>query len=213
MELSGSQDWRDSSGDTDMPSPWPELDEHLHLRSGHLIGIGAPAGSREAEAGYDLALHTAARGERTVLYAPELTPRNPVPNLEIRRRGLSPQNIEAVLESRAATSSPVELVVIDHFALMQTNDDEPIVQPEQAADLGRRLKMLASGAPIVVMARLTAPTHDPDPLQPHHLGLARELEYDADTLLLMHRTGPHHVDVLIAKDRYSYARRKAGFTW
>ncbi|MFE1775523.1 DnaB-like helicase C-terminal domain-containing protein [Streptomyces sp. NPDC059008] len=212
MALSDSQGWREPSGDADMPSPWPELDEHLHLRPGHLIGIGALTGSREAEAGYDLALHTAAQGEHTLLYAPHLTPRNPVPNLEIRRRGLSPQSIEAVLEGRAGTSRPVSLVVIDHFALMQMDDDEPFHEPEQAADLGRRLKMLASCVPIVVMAQLTVDT-DSDPLQHRHLGLAGELEYDADTLLLMHRTDSRSVEVLIAKDRHSYAPRKATITW
>ncbi|MEU7179901.1 MULTISPECIES: DnaB helicase C-terminal domain-containing protein [Streptomyces] len=197
-----------------MPSPWPEFDEHLHLRPGHLIGIGALPDGREANFGHDLAVHTAAQGVRTILWAPLLPPRNPLPNLHVQRRDPCPARIESVLESFAPTRQPVELVVIDHFGLITADlDGEPVYQPEQAADLGRRLKMLAATAAIVVMAPLTPRVDDCDPLHLRNLGLAAELEYDADTLLLLNATAPHSVDVLIAKDRHSYAPRKVNCTW
>ncbi|MEV0604525.1 hypothetical protein AB0I82_35235 [Streptomyces sp. NPDC050315] len=215
MEHDDEQDWIEI--EAGIRAPWPELDDYLHLRPGHLIGIGAVRGSREAEAGYDLALHTAAQGRRTLLCAPDLSPRSPVPNLDIHRQVPHPEALAALLD--AATPHPFELVVVDHFGVIQTAADEgPIHHPEQAADIVRDLKRLAMRRPapttLVVMAHLAAGTDNGmDPLKISALGLAAELEYDADTLLLLKRTGPHNVDILVAKDRYSPSPRKGSVCW
>ncbi|MFH8371418.1 DnaB-like helicase C-terminal domain-containing protein [Streptomyces sp. NPDC018031] len=204
-----------------LPSPWPELDPHLHLHAGHLIGIGALPGTKEARAGHSLAQHTAARGVRTVLFSPHAVPSEPsTPLLHIqRRRDLHPDAVEDVVRAFTPTQHPVGLVVIDCFQLMHANDtDGPVSTPEQAAEVGRRLKILAFNTdyhqpPIVVMSHLRTPPAGRSPLDLSYLGLAAELEYDADTLLLLHRTGPDNVDVLIAKDRHGPAPSKTSLTW
>jgi len=213
-----------------LPSPWPELGELLHLSPGHLIGIGAARDSREAEAGYDLALHAAAHGVRTLLFAPDLPDRNPVPNLTVQRRlTLSPETVEKDVSSYAHMPDPVGLVVIDHFQLMSPvipepeYRDDPVDDPEdvqpadQAADTGRRLKMLATNTDyhrptIVVMARLTPLADSTDPLVLDHLGLAAELIYDTDTLVLLNRT-IGDIDVHIAKDRFGPAPTRTTIRW
>ncbi|MEU4898208.1 hypothetical protein AB0B12_37870 [Streptomyces sp. NPDC044780] len=214
-----------------LPAPWPELGGLLHLSPGHLIGIGAARGSRESEAGYDLALHAAAHGVRTLLFGPDLPARNPVPNLTIQRRQtLTPETIGRDVSSYAHMPDPVGLVVIDHFQLMTpvipepTYADEPMDDPEdiqpadQAADTGRRLKMLATNAAydkptVVVMAHLTPPADSTDPLALDHLGLAAELIYDTDTLLLLNRTADNTIDVHIAKDRFGPAPTRTTIVW
>ncbi|MEV6131978.1 hypothetical protein AB0M05_35195 [Streptomyces violaceusniger] len=214
-----------------LPSPWPELGELLHLSPGHLIGIGAARDSREAEAGYDLALHAAAHGVRTLLFAPDLPDRSPVANLTVQRRlTLTPETVEKDVSSYAHLPDPVGLVVIDHFQLMSpvtpepTYSDDPVDDPEdiqpadQAADTGRRLKMLATNTAyhrptVVVMARLTPPNGSTDPLALEHLGLAAELIYDTDTLLLLNRTTGDTIDAHIAKDRFGPAPTRTTITW
>ncbi len=214
-----------------LPSPWPELGALLHLSPGHLIGIGAARASREAEVGHDLALHAAAHGIRTVLFAPDLPARNAVPNLTVQRRvDLNPETVEKDVASYAHMPDPVGLVVIDHFQLMSPvmpepeYRDDPVDDPEnvqpadQAADTGRRLKMLATKAAyhrptVVVMARLTPPTGSTDLLALDHLGLAAELIYDSDTLLLLNRTISDAIDVHIAKDRFGPAPTRTTITW
>ncbi|MDP9607806.1 MULTISPECIES: hypothetical protein [Streptomyces] len=213
-----------------LPSPWPELGELLHLSPGHFIGIGAAPGSREAEVGYDLALHAAAHGVRALLFAPSFPARNPVPNLTIQRRPtLSPETVEQDVASFAHLPDPVGLVVIDHFHLMTPvvpeprYTDDPMDDPEdtqpadQAADTGRRLKMLAVNAAyhkptVVVMARITPPADSNGPLALEHLGLAAELVYDTDTLLLLNRT-TDTMDVHIAKDRFGPAPTRTTIRW
>ncbi|MFH8753370.1 hypothetical protein ACH4GK_37685 [Streptomyces rimosus] len=204
---------------TCLPSPWPELDEYLHLRPGHLVGIGAASDSRERDAGYQLALHTAAHGHPTLLCAPDLTPRNPVPNLTVQRLPeLDPDRIERALAACAHTDRPIGLVVIDPFHRMHADRDSgPLAYPEQAGEVGRRLKILASTPAyhrpvIIVMARLSPPPAGESPAL-RHLGLAAELEYDTDTLLLLNRTSPRNVEALIVKDRHGPAPTKATISW
>ncbi|MFD8627930.1 hypothetical protein ACFV4E_29335 [Streptomyces hygroscopicus] len=229
QEIDDEGDW--GSPVKVLPSPWPELGELLHLSPGHLIGIGAAPGSREAEVGYDLALHAAAHGIRTLLIAPGFPARNPVPNLTIQRRStLSPETVERDVSSFAHMPDPVGLVVIDHFHLMTPvvpepayaedpiDDPEDIQPADQAADTGRRLKMLATNATyhkptVVVMAHLTPPADSNGPLALDHLGLAAELIYDTDTLLLLNRPTDHTIDVHIAKDRFGPAPRLTTVVW
>ncbi|MGW7521805.1 hypothetical protein ACWGJ2_40195, partial [Streptomyces sp. NPDC054796] len=94
----------------------------------------------------------------------------------------------------------------------------PPREPDQAAELGRQLKILA-GEPgmnrpaVIAMAHLSPCAGRDHPLALRDLGLAAELVYDADTLLLLNGTQPHYLDVLVAKDRHGPAPMKTGITW
>jgi hypothetical protein len=221
--------WPDDERTT-LPCPWPALEPYLHLRPGHLLGIAAPADSREALAGYDLARHTAAHGIRTLLYAPRFARRNPVDLLHWQQRpGLSPSSLEKEVAAYAHHHKPYKLAVIDSFDHLtlqpdaraqefaeESADAEPHTEGP-AGELGRQLKRLARphGLTIVVMIHLTAPAaaFAEQPLTLETMGPAADLDYDADTLLLLRRTSPTTVDLVVAKDRHGPYPHRATLEW
>ena len=191
-----------------LPSPWPGLDPLLHLHAKHLIGIGVHPHSAEANLGYDLALHAAAAGIHTYLFAPGRDTPPATPNLLARCANvLTLDTIEQNLASLEDTKRATQLVVIDHFLHIRDENEQPLHDAEQAVDVGRRLKRRAAGAgvaqpAIVVMAHYTTAPAADTPWNIDCLGLAAELVYDIDTLLLLHRIDSETVDVHVAKDRH-----------
>ncbi|MFI2077586.1 DnaB-like helicase C-terminal domain-containing protein [Streptomyces triculaminicus] len=195
-------------------TPWPQMDDVVRLESGHLSCLGIRSRSREAQAGYDIAVDNAARGLRVALFAPDLTPRNLVPNLSIdQHRPLTTDYIRDVLSRRAAAGDRAQLVVIDRLQLMTT------MGGTDAEGIGLRLKQLAMTEdrlglpPILLLARLERPRRAGIPLDIEDLGSAADLEYHADTVALLDRTDPAEVNVLVAKDRSGPAPRRLTVSW
>ncbi|MFE9492465.1 MULTISPECIES: DnaB-like helicase C-terminal domain-containing protein [unclassified Streptomyces] len=219
--------WSDTISGTDEPdgkemTPWPEMDEALNLASAHFSCLGTRSRSREAQAGYDIAVHNAARGRRVAMYAPDLTPRNPVPNLTIdRARPLTTEHIEYVLPDMAERGERASLVVVDRLQMMSRHgEDGPfrVASPDDIDEASRELKSIAMteslGTPsVLLIARLERPRREGRPLDLDDLGAAAELEYHADLLTLVDRTGPAVVDVLVAKDRSGPAPRRFTASW
>ncbi|MFD4659709.1 hypothetical protein ACFWP2_29250 [Kitasatospora sp. NPDC058444] len=225
--LSGLPEQRGLTGAFDLlgkrhfSCPWPQLDPVLDLGPGRLVGIGAYHGRREAVAGLDIALHTAANGHNSVLFAPELPARNNVPNLRIERGPEpTPDRIRETVTNLTALRQRPEVVVVDDFTLLRLDppthhtdaydpwddpDDEDELDPavREADEIGRQLKLLAThhDLAVVVMAHITPPFNRTTVLTTEHLGLAASLEYDADVLLLLRRTDARRVDVHVAKNR------------
>ncbi|MEU9567984.1 DnaB-like helicase C-terminal domain-containing protein [Streptomyces sp. NPDC048161] len=219
--------WSDTISGTDEPdgkemTPWPEMDEALNLASAHFSCLGTRSRSREAQAGYDIAVHNAARGRRVAMFAPDLTPRNPVPNLTIdRARPLTTEHIEYVLRDMAERGERASLVVVDRLQMMSRHgEDGPfrVASPDDIDEASRELKSIAMteslGTPsVLLIARLERPRREGRPLDLDDLGAAAELEYHADLLTLVDRTGPAVVDVLVAKDRSGPAPRRFTASW
>ncbi|MCZ4098013.1 DnaB-like helicase C-terminal domain-containing protein [Streptomyces sp. H39-C1] len=221
-------------------TPWPAMDSLLDLRPARFVCLGTRARSREAEAGYDIAVHTAAQGTQVVLFAPALTPRNHVAGLTVdRTQPLTPDHVKGVLASMRAHGVRVGLVVIDRLQLMHVDSttrlygpdedrdpDEPEVfvpqRPVRTEDdvneVGVELKRIAMAAefeqpPILLLARLERPRRTGVPLELADLGIAAELEYPADAVLLLDRTEPGKVSVLVAKDRSGPAPDRLTVDW
>ncbi|WP_217208863.1 DnaB-like helicase C-terminal domain-containing protein [Streptomyces sp. AC550_RSS872] len=202
-------------------TPWPDMDEVAHLAAGRLTCLGTRSRSREAQAGYDIAVHNAARGMRVTMFAPDLTPRNTLPNLTIYRDAkLTPELIRDRLETAAHRGKYTDLVVIDRLQVMTARDEDPrpLSHPEQVEEVSIALKHTAMDErlkqpPILLMARLERPRRDGHPLDIEDLGIAAELEYHADTLALLDRTHPSKVDVFISKDRSGPAPRHLTVAW
>jgi hypothetical protein len=222
------QDQADSPGTGPGPlrdllhTPWPGLDPLLHLRTGHLIVLGVDPGAAEARLGEELAVHAADVGVHTYLFAPGSSIASLSPRLQVRRgTPLTVETIEQCLASLAGTSRATQLVVIDPFHRLRDDDEQPLHEEDQAIEIGRRLKIRAGAGPyaIVVLAHLAAAPDASDDAPPSQtgslsrLGLAAELEYDADTVLLLHRTDQHSVDVHVAKDRFGPARFTTTLPW
>jgi hypothetical protein len=55
------------------------MDAVAHLAAGRLTCLDTRARSREAQAGYDIAVHNAALGMRVIMFAPDLTPETRCP--------------------------------------------------------------------------------------------------------------------------------------
>ncbi|MGW1364942.1 DnaB-like helicase C-terminal domain-containing protein [Streptomyces chartreusis] len=202
-------------------TPWPGLDAVAHLVAGRVTCLGTRSRSREAQAGYDIAVHNAARGMRVSMFAPDLTPRNPLPGLTIYRDGkLTPERILDRLEDAADCGKHAELVVIDRLQLMTARDDDPrqLSSPEQVEEVSVALKQAAMAGrlgqpPILLMARLERPRRDGQPLAIENLGIAAEMEYHADTLALLDRTRRSEVDVFVVKDRSGPAPQRLTIDW
>jgi len=200
-------------------TPWPEMDNILNLRPGHVSCLGTRSRSREAQAGYDTAVHNAARGLQIVLFAPDLTPRNPVPGLTINRsQTLTVEHVKSALAGKAHQDEPVDLVVIDRLQTMSTARQERVCTPDDAEQVSKELKRLAMDStlghiPVLLIARLERPRRTGHPVEIDDLGIGAELEYHADTLTLVDRTEPSHVQVLVAKDRSGPAPRVLTVHW
>lgn len=137
--LSGSEGLR-------AQTPWPGMDAVARLRAGRLICLGARSRSREAQTGYDIAVHNAARGMRVIMFAPDLTPRNPLPGLTVYRDArLTPERIRERLEDTAARDKRAELVVIDRLQIMTARDEDPLRLStfEQVEEVSISLKQTA----------------------------------------------------------------------
>ncbi|MFD9007022.1 DnaB-like helicase C-terminal domain-containing protein [Streptomyces sp. NPDC059582] len=215
--------WSDRLSGPEEPraqTPWPDVDAVARLAPGELTCLGTRSCSREARAGYDIAVHNAARKLRVVMFAPDLTPRNPVPGLTVyREANLTLARIKERLRDELDHGTPAQLVVVDRLQLLalQDGDSARIRLPEQVDEAVRELKLLAKTEPlgtpaVLLMARLERPRRDGHPLHLDDLGGAAELEY-ADTLALLDRTQQHEVDVLIAKDRHGPAPRHLTVQW
>ncbi|MFF3539730.1 DnaB-like helicase C-terminal domain-containing protein [Streptomyces sp. NPDC002466] len=219
--------WSDKISGTDKPkgkemTPWPEMDKALNLASAHLSCLGTRSRSREAQAGYDIAVHNAARGRRVAMFAPDLTPRNSVPNLTIdRSRQLTTEHIGHVLHDMAERGERASLVVIDRLQMMSRHgEDGPsrVTSPDDIDEVSRELKLIAmteslGTPPVLLIARLERPRREGRPLDLDDLGAAAELEYHADLVTLVDRTAPAAVDVLVAKDRSGPVPRRFTANW
>lgn len=212
MGTDKTQDWAEPLAE--LPTPWPHLKPLLHLREGHLVGIGMPAESLEASMGRDLARHVADHGAHVLLYATQQQTPERIPNLtQISRARITAQLIRDQVSSFSHTGRPIGLVVLEGFSQLHADDDTPLTQPEEAEEAARRLKMLAAGVAIVVTIPIRRPKPAEEPLRLADLGLAAELLYHADTLALLERTAPDNIDVLIAKDRHGPAPYKTTLPW
>lgn len=191
-----------------LPTPWPDLDEVLSLRPGRLAGLGIYPDSREAEAGYLLAVHAAVHGEQVLYAAPDAPPRPQVPGLQ--HCTTSPLDIDRLKALVASSRAPIGLVVVDHLQLLRPGPGEaPIHEPEQAEELGVQLKRMAMGEggrmrAVVALAHYRRRGTQPDI---NDLGLAAELEYHADCVVLLERPAPGRIEAYIAKDRTGPALR------
>ncbi|WP_282206810.1 DnaB-like helicase C-terminal domain-containing protein [Kitasatospora fiedleri] len=240
-QQAGSTDGRDETGEVPpwalasqrprVPSPWPDFDRIVGLYEGKLVGLGTFKGRREAAAGLELAIHAAANGHSTVLFAPDLPHRNPVPRLRVDHSPeLTPARIRSVVDGMASRREPAQLVVVDHFGLLQRDpqpvayddydqwdDDEPDIDlaEQEAGEIARELKHLAKDhhVPIVVMAHLIGAFDRTTPLDLDRLGIAAVLEYDADAVLLLRRTDATQVSVHVAKDRSGPAPLDTAMAW
>lgn len=212
MSTDEAHKWGDPLAD--LPTPWPQIGPLLHLRDGHLVGIGMPAGAPETAMGGDLARHVASHSTHVLLYATQPQATEPVPNLtHIHSHRMTPQRIADQVASFAHTHRPVGLVVIDGFQQLQVDEDTLLTQPEQAEDAGRHLKILADGLAVVVTIPMPRAQPPEQPLRLSDLGLAAELVYHADTLALLERTAADNIDVLVAKDRHGPAPYKTTLPW
>ncbi|MFI5534527.1 DnaB-like helicase C-terminal domain-containing protein [Kitasatospora sp. NPDC051853] len=227
------QPWELANERPRVATPWPDFDNLVTLYRGKLLGLGAFKGRREAAAGLELAVHAAANGHSAVLFAPELPRRNPVPRLLVDRSPeLTPSRLRGVLDGMAGRGEPAELVVIDHFGLLQPDqrltsyddygdyerwdEEDGVDKAEQAAgEVARELKHLAMDheVPIVVMAYFTGTFDKNLPLDLDRLGNAAVLEYDADAVLLLRRLNATQVFVRVAKDRSGPAPADAVVGW
>ncbi|MFE7757652.1 DnaB-like helicase C-terminal domain-containing protein [Streptomyces sp. NPDC057429] len=221
------QYWSDKISGTDEPNgtemtPWPEMDEALDLSSAHFTCLGTRSRSREAQAGYDIAVHNAARGRKVAMFAPDLSPRNPVPGLTIdRSRPLTPEYIENTLQKMADRGERAALVIIDRLQVMSRHDDDGpyrVSSPDDIEVVSKELKHIAmteslGTPPVLLIARLERPRREDHALELDDLGAAAELEYHADLLALADRTGPAEVAVLVAKDRSGPAPRHLTVNW
>ncbi|GLW19933.1 hypothetical protein Stsp01_66760 [Streptomyces sp. NBRC 13847] len=200
-------------------TPWPEMDEVLNLKPGRVSCMGTRSRSREAQAGYDIALHNAACGLRTILFAPDLTPRNPVPGLTVDRSRLATvEHMQDVLAGKANRGEPAALVVVDRLQMMYTDRKERVCTIEDAEQVSKELKWLSmtrllGNLPILLLARLERPRGQGHPLEVDDLGIAAGLGCHADTLVLADRTDPAEVNVLVAKDRSGPTPRRLTIRW
>ncbi|MEV4333466.1 DnaB-like helicase C-terminal domain-containing protein [Streptomyces sp. NPDC049597] len=201
-------------------TPWPEMDDVINLNVGHLSCLGARSRSREAQAGYDIAVHNAARGLRVAMFAPDLTARNPVPGLTIHRsQPLTAAGIETKLTDMVDSRVRADLVVIDRLQLMHTDDgSRRVTRPEQVEPVSFELKHIAMSEylgqpPVLLIARLERPRRQGHELHLDDLGIAAEMEYHADTVALLDRTEPAEVNVLVAKDRSGPTPRRLSVSW
>lgn len=93
-----------------LPTPWPQLDRMLTLSPPRLVVLGGRSRSREAEAGYGIAVHNAALGTPVLLLAPQLTPRNEVPNLLVdRTEDLTADLVEERIWGLTRRPQPIKL--------------------------------------------------------------------------------------------------------
>ncbi|MEU0374604.1 DnaB-like helicase C-terminal domain-containing protein [Streptomyces sp. NPDC006283] len=200
-------------------TPWPEMDDVLKLQPAHVVCLGTRSRNREAQVGYDIAVHAAANGLHAVLFAPDLTPRNPVPNLTIiQKQRPTTWYVQEILTRLTDSRTPADLVVIDRLQLMNTDLDAPVQTAEAADDIGCALKQIAMTEalglpPILLIARLERPRRPGTLLDIDDLGIGANLEYHADTVALVDRTEPDEVNVFIAKDRSGPAPRHLTITW
>ncbi|GGU49338.1 hypothetical protein GCM10010211_11870 [Streptomyces albospinus] len=133
----------------EVTTPWPEMDDVLNLSPGRLSCLGTRSRSREARAGYDIAVHNVACGLRAVLFAPDLTARNPVRGLTIdRTRLLTTDHMHDVLTAKVGRGEPADLVVIDRPQMMHTEQAERVRTPEDAEMVSMDLKRMALGDPV-----------------------------------------------------------------
>ncbi|MFI9176107.1 DnaB-like helicase C-terminal domain-containing protein [Streptomyces lincolnensis] len=218
------QHWTESLSGPERPepqTPWPDMDTAAHLAAGRLTCLGTRSRSREAQAGYDVAVHNSARGLRVTMFAPDLPPRNPLPGLTIfRDKILTPRLVRERLEHAAHQGSPADLVVIDRLQLMTATEQDSgrLSSPEQVEAVSIELKHTAmtealGQPPVLLIARLERPRRDGQPLDIDDLGIAADLEYHTDTLALLDRTQPAEVDVFIVKDRSGPAPRRLTVPW
>ncbi|MFZ3573819.1 DnaB-like helicase C-terminal domain-containing protein [Streptomyces sp. BH097] len=194
--------------DKPLPTPWPQMDRTLALEPDRFVTLGCRSRSREAEAGYDIAVHNAAQGTPVLLFGPRLTPRNSVPNLLIdRAQELTPSRVDRLVEGLVRRPAPLRLVVIDRLQLMFTDDGEPVRTAAQADEVGRDLHTVARRyeIPVLLMARLERPRRAGHLLETDDLGIAAELVYTANSVILLDRTEPHQVQVLVEKDTSGWA--------
>ncbi|MEU3341817.1 DnaB-like helicase C-terminal domain-containing protein [Streptomyces sp. NPDC006668] len=216
--------WSDQlSGPAQPPAemPWPDMDGVARLSPGHLVCLGTRSRSREAQAGYDIAVHNAARGLCVAMFAPDLTARNAVPGLSVYRdTPLTSERIGARLNAMAVSGKHAQLVIVDRLQLMtaREDDDSRVRSLEQVDDVARDLKLIAKTdllgyPPVLLLARLERPRCDGRPLHIDDLGAAAELVYHADVLALIDRTQPFEVDVFVEKDRSGPAPRHLTVSW
>ncbi|WP_435240092.1 hypothetical protein [Streptomyces sp. YPW6] len=205
-----------------LETPWPALDEILTLKTHRFVCLGTRSRSREAQAGYDIAVHNAARGLRVALFAPDLTPRNPLPNLVIDRgQAMTVERIEHALEGMDRRGERAALVIIDRIQTMsREGEDGPrrVTVPDDIDAVSLGLKHLAmrsslGSPPVLLIARIERPRRDGSLLSLDDLGAAAELVYHTDFLAVLDRTRPAGVDILVAKDRWDEAPRHITAAW
>ncbi|WP_406142470.1 DnaB-like helicase C-terminal domain-containing protein [Streptomyces sp. NBC_01089] len=153
------------------------------------------------------------------MFAPDLTPRNPVPGLTIHRgQPLTAAEIEAKVTDMANRNDRADLIVIDRLQTMHADSYQRVTGPEHVEVVSVRLKQIAmrerlGQPPVLLVARLERPRREGQELHLDDLGIAADLEYHADTVALVDRTEPAAVNVLVSKDRSGPAPRRLTVHW
>lgn len=109
---------------------------------------------------------------------------------------------------RLRRSKDIQAVVIDYLQLI-TPDDKRLKRYEQVGQISRRLKILARelSIPVICLAQLNRGTEDHKEPRLSDLRDSGDIEQDADTVLLMHRSDWKEVtpcvpiDIIVAKHR------------
>lgn len=189
-----------------LPTPWPEFTEAADLVFRHKVGLIAGHGTREADIGRDIALHTVAHGITTLLYTQHPPAERPAHLVVDQIPHPTPEHIKDRMKYPVRGQRP-ELVVIDRYERLRPEERHVPEQYDPIDDLdyvpltdGQQLLWSVRDIHIDVPLLLTTTVWtEPDVSQPldqwlNHDHPAVVLTEICKPVILLHRTDSQTVE-------------------